>query len=273
MRALEQQSLLLRQLAALRRGGKSQDEALAMAGEGLPAGPLSDRVVGARRRLAAGEETVGGTLDRLLGGGDTPIEALDHASAAIDAQLSADAGLVMVRLYVGLALAGPLLLGCVLAWLGSEVLLASDAIRDAGYALGAELMDLRLFDLAAGALKFAGVPLALLLLFVVHATSRRLAPGVGRLERAAALLERVAAGGDPAATLLGPVERYYFETRRTVVGAPQAATDLAEELVRDGEHALLLFRHIAPFLAAALAVVLMWPALVLVVLPMFRAVL
>ncbi len=242
MNESEQESLLLRQLAALRRRGHSHVDALALAAAGLPQGPLADRVQFAQRQLAAGEPQAGGA-DPLQAPTGAP-DALEHAARAIDARLAAAASLSTVRLYLSIAVAGPLALVSLLAWISLPALDANPSLW-----LISKLVVL---------LKLSGIPLALVAILAMGRFTRRFAPGVDMLHRAAALLDAAATGTDPILALDQTVEVDYFCARRGVVGAPQAAVELAGELLREGDQTLVRFRHLAPLVLTVVALPLLW---------------
>ena len=256
MQSAEQESLLLRQMAALRRSGLSQDQALVHAADGLPRGPLAVRVAAARRVLESGAQS---NADPLLSNGTTPVAALDHAAGALDARLSADAALAMTRLYATIALAGPLALGGVLAWV------TPDLMSIVGEAPNAWVVLMTVF----GALRFLGIPLAIGVSLLIGHGGERLAPGVSRIRQAAALLQAAAADQDPLKIISNPTDMAYFSIRRAQVGVAQSAAELAGELVQEGEHAASLFRHLAPPAAAVLGVFILIPALLLFGFPLF----
>lgn len=270
MSPLERESLLLRQLAALRHRGIAHERALEMAREGLPAGPLAERVDAARRDLAAGGGGRAGGGD-VLARGQAPTEALEYAAQAIDARLSADASLAMVRLYLTIGIAGLLVVGAVLGWVVSEARvdqatsdLTASAISplrllDEGPALVRVVRGWSAFQgQVLVALKYAGLPLAVVVAIVLRRAALRSAPGVGPTLLGATLLEAAASGADPSASLSDPSERAYLDARRQVVGASRAAAELAQELVHQGEHVSLLFRHLAPIAGAILAAAGTW---------------
>lgn len=275
-RPSEQESLLLRQVAALRRRGHPHDRALELAREGLSSGPLADRVDAALRALAAGAGGQGGRdrLDGLLARGDAPVEALDHAAAAVEAHLAADAATWMVRVYLGLALAGPLLLGCFLGWFGADAFtfrgtLPGDPEFMGGFFgwntpgdpdLGAAApLGWQLVSSTLSILRFVGLPLAFIVLALLQRAPGRVAPGLERIRRAAGLFEAAAAGADPAELATDGVERAYLHARTRSCGASGAAVDLAGELVRESERSLSVFRHLAPVVAFLLALLFALP--------------
>lgn len=258
MRASEQESLLLRSIIALRRSGLSHGEALAQATTGLPRGPLVARVERARRALSAGEPS---RTDPLLGSGEIPIAALEHAAGAIDAQLSADATRAMSQRYLTLMLAGPLLLGAGISWLLPGIEL--DSASTGGWSLLAML---------GAALRFGGVPLALGAAVLIRRTGDKMAPGTHRIRQASQLLALAAADEDPVPFLTHDSDRAYLVTRLTQISQPQAAAELAAEMVREGEQRAAMFSLLAPLAAAVLGVLILAPILVLCCLPLFSMV-
>jgi hypothetical protein len=260
LQAAEQESLLLRQVAALRRGGHGHDQALDLARKGLRQGALADRVDAALRALAAGGEAAS---DPLLAGGQAPVESLDHAAAAADAQLSADAALAMVRTYLVVALAGPLLIGCLLGWLApapTPAAVAGSFDRPLAWQSLGQVLAI---------LKVAGLPLAVAVVAVVRRVDWRIASGVEQVRRASMLFRAAAIGADPADLLADGVERTWVSARASSCGVPQATAELAEELLRDAEGSLALFRHLAPVVALLVGLVLLIPVFVALMLPIW----
>ncbi|MFT5680316.1 MAG: hypothetical protein ACI8RZ_001222 [Myxococcota bacterium] len=255
MTAEEQEALLLRQVVALRRSGLSQAQALGHAADGLTNGPLAIRIAAARRALTSGSPST----DLLSAEAD--IDALDCAARALDARLSADSALAMTRLYLTIALAGPLVLGTLLSWAGPDLLHLFESRADTP-ATWVVLGGLR------GALSILGIPAAIGAAALVHRGSRRIAPGMGLLQAAAGLLQAAADGADPLPLLTRSTDRAYFLVRQPRVGAPRAAAELADELTREGAQAVTLFRHLAPLAAAVLAVALLGPLLAMFTLPL-----
>ena len=269
MRPAEQESLLLRQLAALRRRGLSHGQALAAVQPGLPEGTLARRVKDACAVLAAGgagEDGADGAED-LLARGDCPVESIDLAAAALDARLSAVSALATARLYAVVAVLGV----AISAW----------GIRLAQALHASESTPAR--DLSEVVAQGVIVALAALVVVLVQAQRKRQAPGLGppprgapagaalntrapgvaKLRRASALLAAAATGQDPEPLVHGALERTYFDARRSAVGAPQAATELAREMVFEGERAVAVFRHLGPLAAAIVYLILSGVVLVI----------
>ena len=258
--ASELESLLLRQVAALRRRGHSHDRALALAREGLPPGALADRVDGALRSLSAGEVE---EADPLLARGDATVESLDHAADAADAGLSADAALSMVRTYLGVALIGPLLIGCLLGWL------APDPVSTEVAGSMERPMAWRSLSQALAILKVVGLPLAIVVGIALRRADLGVASGVARLRRASSLFQAAATGADPGPLLVDGVERTWIHARTQSCGQPQAAAELAEELAREAEDSLARFRHLAPVIALLLSLGVVLPTFVALMLPVW----
>ena len=253
MRTSEQESLLLRSIVALRRSGLSHGDALNQASAGLPKGPLAARVNAARRALQAGTSSA---TDPLLASGSAPIDALEHAARSIDAQLSADSARAMTQHYLTLMLVGPLVLGAVFSWL------FSDTGIEASSAAGGLLAYL------TAMLRFIGIPMAIGAAMLIRRTGDRIAPGAARIRQASRLLELAASDTDPMPVLTNDSDRTYFLTRLAQVGQPQAAAELAAEMVREGEGHAAMFRHLAPLAAAGLGVLGLAPILFLIFLPL-----
>lgn len=230
MNELEQQGLVLRQLAALRRRGVSMGDALELASEGVPEGRLRSRLERAIQALATGAEP-SDELDRLLAG-DATAEALEIGAAAAEAHLTLASALSMVRWY-GLAI---LIIGslCGLALtLGPPGPLAPDPPPDFAWQspfrqwAGSVAFPLQVFG--RGGLVF-GVGCAGLLL----ALARRRAPGVWELQRAAGLIQCAATGQEPDRWLGGGTQSVYYRLRRESAGPQRAGVELAGELTRIG---------------------------------------
>ena len=259
--AAEQESLLLRQMVALRQSGLSHEQALASAAAGLPPGPLAVRVSAARRALTAGTPS---EADPLLTTGTTPVAALSCAAQAIDVGLSADAALATTRLYAAIALAGPLVIGCGLAWLVPDLflILGEDA--------GAQAVGWGALSGLQSLLKFAGLPAALIVaMMTMYWKGASAAPGVAQLRRAATFLDAAARGGQQLPALNESSAQAYFDIRQQQVGAARAAEELAAQLRLEGNRRAQLFRHLAPPVAAVGAIILLAPVLVLFFLPVF----
>jgi len=248
---LEQESLLLRQVVALRRRGLAHHAALALAAEGLPPGALSDRVRQARRTLEVGGSPAGrGVLALLSRGG--PVEAIERAAQANDARLAAAAALSTTRLYLAVGLAGPLLLGCALAWLLPADVLLGDAVRPVSGQPGGVLeLAISLASWLVWGLRITGLPLAVGVLVGLRRLAARLAPGAERLQVASALLDAAALGEEPPGQPIGEGEERYYGIRRRQVGPGQAAAELAAELASTADRELRIFRHVAPVVGAA----------------------
>ena len=237
---LERKSLLLRQVAALRRHGMAHGQALAHAADGLPAGELQAVARWSLRQLEEGGEAAS-TDDptaALLANGDCSVQQLEHGASALEARLWAQSSLQSARLYFGLALAGPPLLACLMAWL-SLPLLAALQIDDG------------LLVVLGFALRWGGVPLAVVALVLVKRLHRGAAPGYRQAMLATALLEQSVRGVEPSSLSLSPNQERYLAARRAVVGADVAARELAAELCAQSERTQALFAQLAPLLGAA----------------------
>lgn len=254
-RPSEQQALLLRQLAGLRRRGLPQSEALELARAGLGAGPLADRVDAAGQALRAGQPTDGDGLDRLLGR-DVATDALDRAADAVEAWLAARAGTATVRLYLGVALAAPLAVWSLGGWLTPD-----QGLGELGPGTWSAFVSLM------AAMRLVGLPLALGVVLVVRRLDLELGSGVSKIRRAARLFEVAASGDEPTKVVTEPAEAIYLHTRTASCGAPQAAAELAAELAREGEQRLALFRHLGPVVALLIALLLAIPPMLLLTVP------
>lgn len=242
MNEAEQESLLLRQLAALRRRGHSHVQALELAAAGLPFGPLADRVRVALQVLAAGEPGAA-SQDPLQAPAGTA-DSLDYSARAIDARLAAEGSLLLARVYLSVAVAGPLVFLTALAAIFGPLL-----ATDPSFWLVVQVL---------GLIKLVGLPVALLAVVVMGRYIRRLAPGFEKLQRAGALLDAAAVGSDPLFALEDGVEVAYFASRRAAAGVTRAAEELASELVLEAERGLERFRHMAPLVLVVLSVPLLW---------------
>lgn len=242
MRPAEQESLLLRQVAALRRRGLSHVEALEAARPGVPTGALADRVAAASRSLAAGGSE---PLDDVLARAEGSADAVELAAVAIDARLSADSALATVRLYFALGVLCPVLASRVAALVGQDQ--TSPGLAESAFGL------LCVFGAVV----------------VAREVGARFAPGVAKIRLAAALFDAAALGRDPQPLVRGALELTYFDVRRAAVGAPQAAAELGRELLREGERAVLVFRHLGPLVAAVVYLLVGTLLTVLVAGPVF----
>lgn len=231
MRAAEQEALLLRQVAALRRRGRSQLEALSLAAGGLARGELADRVARAVADLQAGRAS-----DDLLGRDGDP-RALEHAAAAIDARLAAANALLLTRLYATGA--------------GVVVMFGLVLMGWTGEGMGQISEDIPILHGVLRVLRRVGPVVSIAVVAALWVFSARHTPGGPRLQRASALLTAAAQGTDPMPILAGqPVEQAYFEARRQRVGPGPAAAELADELTDEAKRILVWFHHLAPALAA-----------------------
>ncbi len=234
MRDLERRALLFRQMAALRRRGLSQSEALDLASQALPQGPLRDAVAAAKSQLQAGQVSAPAVLPALLAA-DTPPEAFDRAADAADAELAARAATALTRAYACIALlfALSLLLLRIPLGAGWAGELAGTATSPAGVLLLAAVAFVGTVVSAAG-IALAGA----------------VAPGARELRSAASLLEAASLGRGLGETLPGGLFYVLFEARRGSVGEAGAAAEVARELVREGQEKMLWFRHFAPVAGA-----------------------
>jgi hypothetical protein len=233
MQLAEQESLLLRQLAALRRSGLGHGEALALVSPGIVDSGLRARVQAARDALSSGRPL---GSDPLLSGGDVPASSLDLAARAVDVQLLASSSLHLFRSYAVLGLVVPLVVLFVLSWL-------VPVVGDASFIWFLH------WSVRAGSL-----PLMVVGLVLLRALFRRPLPGVRQLELASAILH-ASVTGVPLDGLLSDREAFlYFSLRRERVGESAAASALAAELSASGNRTVALFRVVAPFLSALLGI-------------------
>ncbi len=238
MNTLERQGLLLRQIAALRRQGMAHHQALALAADGLPVGELRALAQRAGRNLTKGGEGTASTpLEALLGRSDASVEELVHGAAALEARLWAQCSLRTARLYYGVALAGPPLLACLLAWVTAPLLAGEGVDGGMVAAMGAVL-------------RWSGVPLAVAALFLVRSLHHSVAPGYRQAVQAAALLELASRGGDLPVGLLDPNAGAFFAARRASAGSETAARELAAELCAESQRVQAIFGQLAPVLGA-----------------------
>lgn len=273
MTPLDQEGLLLRQVAGLRRRGTSQHRALEIAAQGLPAGELRAATQAALRALKANEGLRGDPLDRLLADGNATADQFDAAAAAVEARLQARASLRVTRLHLGVALAGPLVLGSFLGWvvpydalLGTSMDVAPSLAQPTGSPL--PLATRGIVSLGA-LLRYAGVPMAVLAVFVVNRFADRFAPGFRQSLQAAALLDVDAPGGSSLAVKLRPADQRYLLARQGRVGTGAAGRELAAELLLEAKRSLLVFGHVAPIVGAILVFAVVALTLALLTLPVF----
>ncbi|MCP4872964.1 MAG: hypothetical protein GY898_30090 [Proteobacteria bacterium] len=259
MNPVEQTALLFRQTAALHRHGRSHLEALTAARAGLPPGPIADRVDRALRTLASGEEgtPTGDALDAVLAGQGDSVDHLDHAAAALDTQLAAEASLNLGRLYLTVLVALPLLVGAAVGWVEPARLTEGDLEGT-----------WTLFTTGTGVLKWLGVPLALGWAAFVRMLPTLSVPGRDHLRRASGLLQGAAEGRVSVALMGSPTELRYFDARRPACGEVQAAVEIAEELILVGHARVHLFRHLAPLVLAMVFFLMSWVTLTLLTVPL-----
>jgi hypothetical protein len=238
--SLGDEALVLRQVAALRERGVSAHEALVLAAEGVPSGPLRVRLEEARRALAAGS----------TGGFAGPPAALEQAASAIEARIDAEDALRTTRAYASVAIALPLVVGAL--WGSILSTGAGSEWMDAGGDGGPLPVSAVAAAILARVICVAGVPLAVGGVLAIRRITPRFAPGAALLAQAAALLDGVTPPD------LSPADLRYLDTRRPDAG-PAAAVELAEELAREGRYRRDVFRHAAPVLGA----VILLPAVLL----------
>lgn len=238
MTALEHQSLLLRQIAALRRRGMDHHRALALAADGIPVGELRATALRAARGLAAGGvATADDPLEALLSSSTCGVEQLELEAAAVEARLWALSSLRSSRLYFSLATAGPVLLACFLAWVTGPLI--TEVPFSDGIVVGIGLV-----------LRWGGVPLAVAALVLVQRLHRGVAPGYRQASQAAALLELAVGDSDTHGPPLDLNAERYLTARRAAVGGSAAARELAAELCAESKRTQALFAQLAPLLGA-----------------------
>jgi hypothetical protein len=233
---LENEVLVLRQMAGLRRNGRSQAEALTAIGDGLPDGELTEALLAARVDLESGTLSSRDPLHRLLAG-DASAEALEHGARAVEAQLAANAATRLLRLYVAVALSG------------GALMIVLPRLVTGGPESPAVLPSSPWASVAATLVIF-GLGVGVLFLIGVLVGSDRFAPGARSFRDAASLLQAAATGDSVENALPGGLWFTLFDYRRESVGATAAAAEVADELVRDGATAVLRFRHLAPVITA-----------------------
>jgi hypothetical protein len=272
MSDLGQRILVARQLASLRQHGWSTFDALGFVSASIPVGGLRSACDEALQRLRTGvtEAPPSSTdsLGALIGRGDAAsaptFECLAEAWEAKDA---AQGVLASTTQLISVLVAGPLLIGTVVGWL----------LPAEGWIPSSSLPTVTAGVLSLGQLlKFIGLPLAIGSVFVVRRLLRKLSPGAREFDAAAALLQFASAAesgiNEPtaySARHLLPLERRYFEWRRSMAGATSAARELANELLRSGRSKAQYFNQIAPVAGAFIAYVLFSGFLTTLWLPIF----
>jgi len=258
MNPLEQRALLLRQLAALRQQGLPHHRALALAADGLPVGELRALARRALQLLESGGPAPDDapSLERLLGRGDCEPLELEHAALRVEAQLWSQTATRTAGVYLSVAVAGPLLLTALVAWL--PVFWPALPMT---HGLPVPFLVL------LAAMRWAGVPLAVAALVALRRFEPQLAPGHQRAQLAASLLAEPADGAFDGLPL-GEVERRYLQARQAQVGAPAAARELAAELVDESRRSLSIFQHLAPLLGVFLLLPVLAMILSLLLLPL-----
>ncbi|MFH1463596.1 MAG: hypothetical protein ABIO70_04345 [Pseudomonadota bacterium] len=264
MRPEEQRSLLLRQVAALRRRGLPHDQALGQAAACLPVGELRAEVLRAQRTLEAGAAPGGGpgSLEALLAAGAADPLRLDLAAQAIEAEHQVRAAVSATRFYLGLAAA---------AALGLALLVAGIAAIDLADALNLGWRGPSHHAWVYPVLRWGALPVALIA-FVVVGQAPRLAPGRRAALRAQALCAAAAQGVGEPPPGLDPNELHYLTVRRAQADAATAAGELAGELLAQSRQAQALLRFIGPLAGVALLLPALAIAGFMLVGPIFRSV-
>lgn len=240
--------LVARELAALRRAGFSVIDSLSFIAPALPAGTLrtdADTVLSALK--SGGEANVNDPVLSLVARGDAAsADSLDAAAVGLEAADSAKLARASASLWLTILVAGPLIVGALVGWWRPD---------SEDFGAGIPLLSRLLFTVA-DVLKWIGIPLAIVLAVVAHFVLRRAAPGIRELSAASSLLQYAAAveagvaRTDPllssALQTLTPDERQFFEWRKALTSAAEAARILAEELTLEGHQRTTGFASFAP---------------------------
>lgn len=260
MRIEDRQGLLLRQVAALRRGGLPHDQALRQAAACLPVGELRAEVQRSLRALEAGAApgAAPSSLEALLAEGAADPTRLEQAAQTIEAGHQARAAIATARLYLGLAAAAALGFTLLVTWLSTLDMAAALGLgwHQPPHAWVHPL-------LRWGALAVAITAVA------VASQAHRLAPGRLTALRAQALWAAAARGADAPPPGLDPNELHYYAARRAQTDATVAAGELAEELLIRSRRAQALLRFLAPLASAALLLPALGVAGFMLVAPLF----
>lgn len=254
MNTVAQEVLVLRQLMALRQRSVPQDQALAMVAQGLPPGSVADSVATARRALSAG--LVGADNDELSGilaDSAAPVRALELAALAREARVSADGALRLARVYGAVAVAGPLVVGSMLAWLAPG--LANLGLDVAPSTVGLGLTVVR----------WVGIPLAAVLAWAVGRATQGIVPGVADLQRAAVMWTLAARPGGQRPVVAGDAEHAFVALRRRSVGEDVAFGELADVLAARGHRHVALSRAFIPVVLMLLVLWLAVPVLTVLI--------
>lgn len=253
--------IVLRQVAALRRRGESGAAALERVRQSLPDGVVRDEVTGAARALNSGGPASGGDFTRVLAMPTAGPESADALADALEARLEANDAVATGRGFVQLGLATPLVTLALLGWLDLAPLVSSAPIPGAT----AVLLE------ASAALKWVGVPLAVLVVWLVGKLRWNLVPGAQAFTRAQRLLE-VSTWAEPPGSLgglgLGQLELAVVHG----VGASSVSTGLrclADELRREGRASVASFRLLAPVVFALVSGGFFFGVLAALYLPIF----
>lgn len=242
-----QEALLLRQVAALRRGGLAAHEALSRALPGLGEGPVRQRAEQAARAARAGEAPADPLIAALAGAG--PPASLDHLARAREAESAAAAALSGTRLHLALGLCLPLAAASLVAWaFPARLEGAEDFLWEGDRGLWAYGLLLWTGRLGLPVLTVASALLVRLL-------PALLAPGTMALRASAALLSGAERGDPP----LSRGDRRFLELRAASGSASAARVELADELLRRADRQLLLFHHAAPVLGFAFGLAVLLP--------------
>ncbi len=256
MNALDQESLVLRQIAALRRHGWDHLDALRAAGTALPAGAMRERVIRAQTTLSGGRELPEDLLARSTTTPDQLVQAATTAEARMWAQSAMRTGRATAVV--------PVVLVCV--WATAMTLVMGQTAN------GVMVLPRATDGLLGLCIAIRDTSPILVLGTWFGLTRATFVPGRRPSEKAAALLT-VAAGGaglvDDGAVVasLNAAEREYFLARRGRVGHEAAAGELAGELLAEAKRDLGLFRELVgsvavvvflPFVIAAM-ILFAWP--------------
>lgn len=263
--------LAARQIASLRRHGWSALQAVDFVSNSIPPGHLKTECEEALRHLRSGgaiQPVLRHPLATIVARGDGATgESFEFLAEAWEARDAGQRALAAATRLLSLLVAGPLLLGAAMGWLLPEEWIPSDDLP------GPTAATLSLFR----ALRFLGPPLAVVGIWVIRRAVRGLSPGEGDFAAAAELLQLAATSAsgndeqtDSVAARLAPLERQYFDWRRSLAGVQTAARELANELLRSGRRKVEYFSQIAPVVAAVIAAPMVSASVSTLYLPIFE---
>ncbi len=263
MSELATRALVLRQFSAMRHQGVNAAVALEQLVQGLPPGVVRDDCLRSGRALAAGEGDAESDFTRVLTTADDAPSLAEALAESLEARLDALDALSAPVFLLQLVVAGPPVLLAALGWVFDLSFLGNEVVLPGPTQLLIEL---------STSLRWVGFPLALGLVFAVHALRTRYAPGFRPISRAVGLLEvstRPAPELDLHTLGLDPLERQVLLGLQAHRGLASGLRTLAAELRREGRASVARFRALAPAVATFVVVQVYLSVLIALYLPIF----